>query len=216
MNKRAIDADRVEKKRWRQSALRGLARGFSYPDPGWMENLVSGEWADVFHEVLEPLGASAEGLRKAVAALPGEPGEALRAMQTEYTRLFINALPHVPAPPYASAYSAQGMLMGEPAEAALRAYRKAGLDLAETFGDLPDHIAAELEFLALLEERAAEAQEKGEKEQAQEWEEEKEAFLSRQLIPWLPEFGRRVEETARLAFYPELVKLAGAVLKLTP
>lgn len=208
--------DTIEVRKWRQSALRGLSRGFSYPDAAWVTTLLSGEWTGAFQEVLAPLGASAEELNKAVAALPGEPAKALLVLQVEYTRLFINAVPHVPAPPYASAYSAQGLLMSETVERALQAYQQAGLDLAENFSDLPDHIAAELEFLALLEERAAIAQEKGAREQAQEWDERKDAFLSRQLNPWLPEFGRRVKEAARLSFYPELVNLAGHVLQKGP
>jgi len=216
MKKQEMGSKAIEERRSRQAAIRGLARGFSYPDAGWVESLLSGQWPEAFRRVLDFLGISTEGLERAIAVLPEELAAALQALQVEYTRLFINAVPHVPAPPYASAYFGQGMLMNEPAETALQAYRRAELDLAEDFGDLPDHLAAELEFLSRLEEQTIEAQEKGETERAQNWADQKEDFLSRQLKPWLPEFGRRVEEAARMSFYPELVKLAKLVLEKSP
>jgi DMSO reductase family type II enzyme chaperone len=207
MKNREMGSKAIEERRSRQAAIRGLARGFSYPDAQWVESLLSGEWVEAFRGVLEPLGASSKGLEGAIAALPAEPAVAVQALQVEYTHLFINAIPHVPVPPYASAYVGQGMLMNEPAEAALRAYRHAGLDLAEDYHDLPDHLAVELEFLSWLEERAIEAYEERNGERAQVWTEQKETFLSQQVQPWLPEFCRRVEEAARIPFYPELAKL---------
>ena len=216
MKKQKMGSRAMEEMKCRQAALRGLARGFSYPDAPWVETLLSGQWPKAFREVLEPLGLSGEGLEKAVAALPARPAEALQALQVEYTRLFINSVPHVPAPPYASAYFGQGMLMNEPAEAALQAYRRAGLDLTEGFGDLPDHLSAELEFLSWLEDRVFEAHEKGEIEREKEWTDQKEAFWSLQLKSWLAEFTKRVEEAARMAFYPEMGKLARLIMEKSP
>ena len=216
MKKREMDSKAVEERRSRQAALRGLARGFSYPDAGWVESLLSGQWPEAFRRVLDFLGISTEGLERAIAVLPEELAAALQALQVEYTRLFINAVPHVPAPPYASAYFGQGLLMHEPAQAALKAYRLAGLEMAEDFNDLPDHLAAELEFLSWIEERAIEAEERGESDGAQNWKDQEEAFLFQQLKPWLPEFSKRVEEAARIPFYPELVKLAMLLLENSP
>jgi len=195
------------------AAVHGLARGFSYPDALWVGCLLSGEWPDVLAEAIEPWGLSADGLKRAVTELPSEPGAALEALQVEYTYLFINAVPRVPAPPYASAYTGQGLLMAEPAEAALQAYREAGLALAKNYQDLPDHLAAELEFLAWLGLQAVSAYEKGEKHEGNQWEEKGKAFLSRQVTPWLPEFCRRVEEASRVSFYRELVRLAAVLLR---
>jgi TorA maturation chaperone TorD len=212
MKNREMGSKAIEERRSRQAAIRGLARGFSYPDAQWVDTLLSGLWPKALAEVLESMSLSIEGMRKAVAELPKEPAAALQALQVEYTHLFINAIPHVPVPPYASAYVGQGMLMNEPAEAALRAYRHAGLDLAEDYHDLPDHLAVELEFLSWLEERAIEAYEERNGERAQVWTEQKETFLSQQVQPWLPEFCWRVEEAARIPFYPELAKLVKLLL----
>ena len=196
------------------AALRGLARGFTYPDAGWVATLLDGQWPAALAGVLEPLDLAAEGVRQAIAALPPEVEAALLALQVEYTYLFINAVPHVPAPPYASAYTAQGLLMGEPAEAALVAYRQAGLTLARDYRDLPDHLAAELEFLAWLGEQALAAQEGGDEEQAGLRLAQQQTFLSQQVRPWLPAFCRRVKEAARLPFYRELACLAESLLSV--
>ena len=196
------------------AALRGLARGFTYPDTGWVAALLDGQWPEALAAVLEPLGLSAEGVRQAIETLPEELEMALQALQVEYTYLFINAVPHVPAPPYASAYTGQGLLMGEPAEAALVAYRQAGLTLADDYRDLPDHVAAELEFLAWLGEQALAAQEGGDEEQAGLRQAQQQTFLSQQVRPWLPAFCRRVKEAARLPFYRELACLAESLLSV--
>jgi len=198
------------------AALRGLARGFTYPDTGWVATLLDGQWPEALAAVLEPLGLSAEGVRQAIETLPEELEVALQALQVEYTYLFINAVPHVPAPPYASAYTAQGLLMGEPAEAALVAYRQAGLALAGDYRDLPDHLAAELEFLAWLGEQALAAQESGDEEQAGLRQAQQQAFLNQQVRPWLSAFCRRVKEAARLPFYRELAHLAEPLLSVVP
>jgi len=149
---------------------------------------------------------------QATDALPTEPAAALEALQVEYTYLFINAVPHVPAPPCASAYTDEGLLMGQPAEDALRAYRQAGLVLADGYPELPDHLAAELEFLAWLGEQAVAAYEAGDEKQAQERIGQQQAFLRKQVQPWLPTFCQRVEDAARIPFYRELARLARTVL----
>jgi TorA maturation chaperone TorD len=198
------------------AAVRGLARGFTYPDAGWVATLVDGQWPAALAEVLAPLGLSADGVRQAIDALSADQAAALQALQVEYTYLFINALPHVPAPPYASAYSGQGLVMGEPAEAALRAYRQAVLTLAHHYLDLPDHLAAELEFLAWLGQQAVVAQEAGDEEQAQVRIAQQQAFLRDEVQPWVPEFCQRVHGAARIPFYRELAWLLEPLLSTAP
>ncbi len=194
------------------AALRGLAQGLTYPDPDWTGMLVDGRWLAAMTEVLEPLRLAPDGLSQAIEELPAQPAAALEALQVEYTYLFINAVPHVPAPPYASAYAGDGLLMGEPAEAAVRAYRMAGLELAEDYHNLPDHLAAELEFLGWLGEEGASALVGGDDERARELVNLLRRFLLEQVRPWVPEFRQRVEEAARMTLYPQLARLAEGVL----
>ena len=193
-------------------AVNGLVRGFAYPDGRWVGSLLSGGWPDAMAEAIESCGLSADGLKRAVTDLPPEPKAALEGLQVEYTYLFINAVPRVPAPPYASAYAGQGLLMAEPAETALQAYREAGLALAKDDQDLPDHLAAELEFLSWLGQQEVSAYEKGEEHEGNQWKERGKAFLSQQVLPWLPEFCHRVEDASRISFYREMARLAAALL----
>ena len=205
----------IEQIRCWLAALRGMARGFTYPDARWLATLRDGSWCAALAEVLGPLGLSAKGMERAIAALSSDQVAALLDLEVEYTYLFINAVPHVPAPPYASAYSDQGLLMGEPAAEAMRAYRAAGVTLADDYDNLPDHLAVELEFVAWLGEQAIEAWEAGDGEKAQERLTQQEAFL-RHHLSWLPAFLDRLEEAARIPFYRELGLLTRSLLSVTP
>lgn len=200
----------------RCAVFQGLARCFSYPDRQWVESLLSGRWLEALQEAVSYIGLSIDRLAQAITDLPSVCDLALQELQIEYTYLFINAIPHVPAPPYASAYSGLGFLMGEPAERSRRAYRAAGLDLAEYFQDLPDHLAVQLEFLSWLEGQEIEAKEQGELEKAQNFKREKENFWVQEVKNWLPQFLTRVKEKARLPFYRELAFLTEKFLDIFP
>lgn len=198
------------------AALRGLARGFTYPDADWVATLSDRWWPGAFASVLKRLGVPSDGFWEAVERLPTDQRAARQSLQVEYTYLFINAVPHVPAPPYASAYTGEGFLMGERAEAALLAYREAGLALAEHYRDLPDHLATEVEFLAWLGEQAIAALETGDEEQARARVAQQQGFLRGQVQPWLGAFCRRVEAAARMPFYREMAHLAERLLFAAP
>jgi len=111
--------------------------------------------------------------------------EALRALQAEYVRLFINALPEVPCPPYGSFYL-EGTLMGESTVRLQKLYARHGWQTDEP----ADHLAVELEFLALL---AALPQDEARRQDYH--------FLLDHLKLWLPDFLARVEENDRSGFY---------------
>ena len=200
------------------AALRGLSRGFTYPDAGWVASLSDGTWTTALSEVLQPLGAADFGERiiRSVQELPRGTDEGLLALQVEYTYLFINAVPKVPAPPYASAYSGEGWLMGEPAESALKAYRTAGVALLGSYSDLPDHVATELEFASWLGLQARSAQEDGDDVRAHGFIAQLLSFWEDQLASWLPRFCSQVDESARLSLYAELARLSNHVVVFNP
>lgn len=117
----------------------------------------------------------------------------LEPLQIEYTRLFINAVPHAVAPPYGSVYlSADGMLYGPSAEKTKAFYRQKGFELAAE-NAIPDHLVHELRFLALL-------HEDGRDDVAEQ-------FLDRFFRPWFSHFYLRVVTEARHPYYRILVQL---------
>jgi len=121
---------------------------------------------------------------------------ALQALQGEYVRLFINALPEVPCPPYGSVYL-EGSLMGESTVRLKKLYASYGWQTDE----MADHIAVELEFLALL---AALSEDAAVQEDVD--------FLWDHLHAWAPTFLDRVAENDRSGFYRAASKYAKEIL----
>lgn len=166
---------------------RFLAQSMQYPSPDWMQT----DYFSALDIFLAELGwdAEAQTLRQSIS----EDANWLEPLQVEHTRLFVNAIPAVIAPPYGSVYlSADGMLYGPSAEKAKAFYREQGFDLAGE-ADIPDHISFELEFLALL---AGEGKRDAE-----------ERFLAQHFRPWFPKFQARVLQEGRHPFYGILVNL---------
>jgi TorA maturation chaperone TorD len=166
---------------------RFLAQSMRYPSSEWMQD----DYFSVLDTFLAELGwdTEAQALRRSIS----KDADWLEPLQVEHTRLFVNAIPSVIAPPYGSVYlSADGMLYGPSAEKAKAFYREQGFDLAGE-ADIPDHITFELEFLALL---AEEGKEK-----------EEELFLQKHFRPWFPKFQTRVLQEGRHPFYGVLVNL---------
>jgi TorA maturation chaperone TorD len=120
----------------------------------------------------------------------------LQALQGEYVRLFINALPEVPCPPYGSFYL-EGALMGESTVRLKKLYASYGWQTEE----MADHIAVELEFLALLAALGEDAAVRDDLD-----------FLWDHLHHWAPTFLNRVEENDRSGFYGALSRYAKEIL----
>jgi TorA maturation chaperone TorD len=91
--------------------------------------------------------------------------------------------------------------MGEPVSQVLQLYREAGLTMNEEFDALPDHIAAELEFMVYLIQQEAEA------EDGEGWQERQKRFLAEHLLRWGGEFLEKLQDSARQPFYRYLAPL---------
>lgn len=117
----------------------------------------------------------------------------VETLQVEYTRLFINAVPHVIAPPYGSVYMrGEGTIMNRSTELIREYYRQRGFELASG-NEIADHIVCELEFLSLLAESGKTKEE--------------ESFLNKFFRPWFGKFHDRIIEGADLHFYIVVVSL---------
>ena len=165
-----------------------MAQSMEYPDQDW---LTSDHW-QLLLSILDELGWSDEiNALTAADDILSEPG--LTALQVEYTRLFINAVPHVIAPPYGSIYTdSEGILFGPSAEKTKTFYRQQGFDLRGA-NDIPDHLNHELRFLSLLLQDGKFC--------------ETEQFLAEFFRPWFCVFCKRVIDESRHPYYRVMMKL---------
>ncbi len=128
---------------------------------------------------------------------------ALSEIRLDHARLFLGPF-ELAAPPFGSVYlDKERNLMGESTQDAVEIYREAGLDMADSFKNPPDHIVAELEFLAYL----CSARAMADPETAEKLDELKHRFLTRHLNAWIEPFTRKVEQKARTGFYQLLAEL---------
>lgn len=165
---------------------RFLAQSMNYPSTEWFND---DYWA-ILSTLLNELGWIEEADELKLAK--SDSDDFLEDIQVEHTRLFINSIPHVIAPPYASLYyKGDGTFYGAIAEKTKEFYRSKGFELKQD-GDLPDHIIHELEFLALL----ATEDPAGENE-----------FLEKFFVPWFSIFKNKVIEEAHHPFYRVVIKL---------
>ncbi len=98
----------------------------------------------------------------------------IEELQAEYTRLFISAYPKLLCPPYESYYR-EGVVYGNSSIEVGEWYRRQGLDFT-CEGQPPDLLSAELDFLALTDDKQ---------------------FLAR-MKEWIFEFTARVKEHSKL------------------
>lgn len=155
-----------------------------------------------------------------------EDGDLWLELQKEYTRLFINAMPKVPAPPYGSVYMEKdGLLWGYTTVGAVKLYIEGGLKIADNFKDIPDHFAVELEFMWYLirEEIKARGGVIGDKssgdggcggvnakdsKRARKMANLQSKFLKKYLGVWYEVFLEKVISSTKSVFYSEVSALA--------
>lgn len=137
-------------------------------------------------------------LKKAISGIDLNSEEEVENLLSEYTRLFIGPY-KLPCPPWESVYTSPKKLMMQDAADQVRAlYEGAGLTInsAEV---MPDHIGAELNFLALLLQRM-----NSRTDGTDHYLGTTEKLLHDHLLKWTPDFTRDMEEAAETLFYKEL------------
>jgi TorA maturation chaperone TorD len=118
----------------------------------------------------------------------------LKQLKTRYVALFVAATGGIPCPPYESTY-----LAGNPGDeghvlaAIERDYATVGLYLSPEQKQSPDHISMELEFMAILCGREADAWESKEPTRAVRLLEKESRFLDQHIGLWLPALVRDIE-----------------------
>jgi TorA maturation chaperone TorD len=148
----------------------------------------------------EPL-TEAEELKSALDAINLDSEEELEEILWDYTRLFIGPY-HLPCPPLESVYTSPKRLMMQDAYGEVRDfYSHIGIEIGNE-DVMPDHIGAELNFLAILLDRIA--SESGKHVQYEMLAEE---FLTSHMRNWVPHFTADMEEASETNFYKALAKI---------
>ncbi|MFT5698088.1 MAG: TorA maturation chaperone TorD [Desulforhopalus sp.] len=164
---------------------RFCAQSMQYPNGDWFND----QYRERLFLLLTTLGGGDQSLKLKEAF--DNSTDLLEDLQVEYTRLFINGVPHVAAPPYGSIYVDKS-LRGQYSDKILHYYNKSGYGL-KVGADLPDSLIHQLEFLSFIV-----------KEQNREGEIE---FLTLFFLPWFPVFATRVKEEAQHPFYRTIISL---------
>ena len=181
---------------------RVLSRCFSYPDKELIELFDIARVEEFFHS-WRLLGLNDETITQVTSWLAGfdDREAALSELEKEFIRLFARPYPEVLVQPYGSVYvNSERLIWGRSTAEVARLYEAAGLGMNESFHDIPDHIAAELEFASYL---IAEQLKSGEHDSssAEQLHYIEKKLLTEHLHRWSPVFFNRVIECSRVTFY---------------
>ncbi len=180
-----------------------LADSFLYPDRAFFDALKAGEFRD---HAMQTCQDSPHALEPAFDGLVAS-GE-YTDFQAEYLRIFEVATGMPPCPLYSGIY--QGGRKAVMEELA-RFYSYFGLSIEHGAGELPDHVATELEFMHFLAFKELAAFEKG--RDPNPYRLAQADFLERQLVCWLPALESRLQRLDPPPFYTALIWLTNAVTR---
>ena len=205
------------------------------------ENLITDETRDLMEEraaVYEFLSiafgeevplAFLASLRDGAPALDGELGAfvasladaddaALASLRTdlaaEYARIFLG-MSRSPVAPYESVYTSEtGLLMQEARDEVLAVYRSEGLDKLPSWKESEDHIALELEFMAVLGDRIVTAAEAADEAEVERLLSTQRNFLEDHLASWAPLMTADLRRFAQCGLYQGLASLTDGFLQV--
>jgi TorA maturation chaperone TorD len=188
--------------------LRARAATYTFLSSMYRQEIAADELAQLVHGLNRSgveQGAAGEGYG-VLQQFAGGVQEAqsldaiVSALAAEYTRLF-----YVDHPDdvflYESVYTSKDhLVMQEARDQVVRLYRQEGLDKEHSFREPEDHIALELEFMAHLCVKAAEALDK-DPEATRAYLEKQRDFLTDHLLVWVPKFSQDLARATRSDFY---------------
>lgn len=185
----------------RENLCRLLAACYYQPGPEYAEEKVFDSMLDAAMRIHPELAAHARRLSEEFSAAGSD------SLLLDYTRLFLGPA-HIIAKPYGSVWlEGEETLMQDSTMEVQALYEEGGFEIAENFRELPDHIAAELEFLYLLIYRENEARRHDNPEALTVMAGLRKRFLNAHLGSWVGPFTAAVRAGAQSGFYRELAEL---------
>ncbi|MDH3964438.1 MAG: molecular chaperone [Deltaproteobacteria bacterium] len=198
--------DLLRREKARRDTYKSLAECYYLPDGDLIIKLKGLE---------RQLGVLGSGALSYAALMRSElqgPKE-LKKLAIDFARLFVGPY-SLPAPPYGSVYlEGERKIMGDSTLDVQERYRRAGVELSDNFRDVPDHIAAELEFMYFLIFKEIQALENSDVDTAIDYLEKQRAFLREHLGAWVFDFADSIEENAETDFYKNLARATKAFIE---
>jgi TorA maturation chaperone TorD len=190
---------------------------FYAPTQSLVEYITDGTLTEAFRESLDGFTDEVDNALESILTYAcktdsGQQEDLLQQMKIEYNRLFVGPGRPV-AQPYESPYrddvrpEERGLLMNSVAVQVRKEYQSAGIALTRDFHDLPDHVAAELEFLHFIGDGEAGAWERGDHTAATGFHEQQRAFFTQHLGLWIDRFCDAVEQGTKMDLYRNLAIL---------
>jgi TorA maturation chaperone TorD len=188
----------------REDICRTLSACYYQPGPELREDQVFEKLARAATFLEPALADRARGLGESFAAA------SLDDLLLDYTRLFLGPF-DIRAKPYGSVWlEGERVVMGDTTMAVRELYAEGGFELAADFREVPDHVAAELEFLYLLVFKENEARRAGDAEALEAANGLRRRFLREHLGRWVGPFTAAVRQSAGTDFYRRLAELTEA------
>lgn len=171
-----------------------LGRCFSYPDEGLYEAMKGPQAQEELRILAERLPFEVDFKGIPPFSLPQEE------VESEYINRFdIGLGPSPPCSLYEYEYRKGELTRRDILEELLRFHEHFDIQLRATERDYPDHLVAELEFMAFLAQKEADAVERG--KDPDPYRLAQRDFLERRLTPWVERLDRRIRKKVRDPFY---------------
>lgn len=170
---------------------------------GWeVDERLWAELRGVSFPSLPELPALDAGYRQLEAYLRRDDDGVIEDLAADYAVLCLGARRDDGADPYGSVHlSEEGIMMQDEWEEMLYLYAELGLQRAKTTVEPEDHLALELECMAYLCQRAADALQNGEDVDVPGTIQRQISLLDDHLLRWVPAFVEKVHKLASTDFY---------------
>jgi TorA maturation chaperone TorD len=170
-------------------------------------------------KVFDAMREAARRIDEGLATRTGRLGESfstdhMESLLVDYTRLFLGPTQAL-ASPYGSVWlGSETSLMQDSSMAVLALYQEGGFEIDETFRELPDHVAAELEFLYLLIFREGQMEQMSRGDELAKTVSIRRRFLDAHLGTWIGPFTAAMEAGSASDFYRELAGVTKRFVEL--
>jgi TorA maturation chaperone TorD len=186
-------------KQYRAESYRLLAACFYPPQDTWLNQE---KFFEDLAEVLRPICPDAVDFTAHMERVAEHEG--VQELAVEYAKLFVGPY-ELLAPPYGSVYlDHQKRVMGDSTMAVKKMYQEYGLQLADDFKEVPDHIAVELEFMYYLIYKEIEALQQTDQKNALTFLHAQKHFLHVFLRKFVFPFCAKIQEETISKFYQAL------------